>query len=115
MPGFVEDTIAGTTPEDVGCRRAAIVFIDVDLGKPARLALDFVRPALRNGGIIILDDYFAYKGSVTDGVAGAFEAFKAKNPNLVFLRIFDYGYGGQGFVLAAGAAADGAPSGAGSP
>ena len=57
VPGFVEDTIAGTTHEDVECRRAAIVFIDVDLGKPARLALDFVRPALRNGGIIILDDY----------------------------------------------------------
>ena len=51
---------------------------------------------------------------MTDGVAGAFEAFKAKNPNLVFRRIFDYGYGGQGFVLAAGAAADGAPSHAGS-
>jgi hypothetical protein len=35
-------------------------------------------------------------------VAGAFGDFQAANPSLQFRRLFDYGHGGQGFVLAAG-------------
>ena len=60
-------------------------------------------PAMQNGMVLILDDYFAYTGSLQAGVAGAFHRFQSEHPHLVFRRFFDYGHGGQGFVLAGGA------------
>lgn len=101
-PGFLEDTVQGKDIGAAGVERVAVAFIDVDLGTPARIALDYLYPALQNGSVLVLDDSFAYRGSLERGVAGAFESFKAEHPELVFRRAFDYGYGGQAFVLARG-------------
>lgn len=98
-PGWLEDTIQNRTAPEVGIGKVAVAFIDVDLGAPAKIALDFLVPALQPGSIVILDDYFAYRGSLTRGVGGAFDAFQAQHPAMKFRRLFDYGYGGQGFIL----------------
>jgi hypothetical protein len=98
--GYVEDTVGGKQPTDLNISKVAVAFIDVDLGEPTRVALDFLAPALQEGSVIIFDDYFAYRGSLGLGVAGAFEAFRKKHPEFVFRRLLDYGYGGQGFILA---------------
>ncbi len=102
VPGYFEQSLAGQTAPSMGINAIAVALVDCDLGTPARLALDFMQPALQNGSVLILDDYFAYRGSATTGVAGAFADFQAANPTLQFRRLFDYGHGGQGFVLAAG-------------
>ena len=102
VAGYFEQSLAGQTAVDMGIPAIAVALVDCDLGTPARLALDFMRPALQNGTVLILDDYFAYRGSTNTGVAGAFADFQAAHPNLVFRRFFDYGHGGQGFILAAG-------------
>jgi hypothetical protein len=101
-PGFLEDTVQGKDIVAAGVERVAVAFIDVDLGAPARIALDYLYPALQNGSVLVLDDSFAYRGSLKKGVAGAFESFKTEHPELVFRRAFDYGYGGQAFVLVQG-------------
>jgi hypothetical protein len=103
VKGYFEDTIRTKTALEFGIRKISVAFIDCDLGSPALLALNFMAPALQNGTILILDDNFAYGGSQTLGVAGAFQQFRRAYPNLVFRRLFDYGHGGQGFVLAQGA------------
>ena len=99
IPGFFEESIAGKNAREFGIKNIALALIDCDLGSPSKIALDFIKPALHEGSIIILDDYFAYKGSLTKGEAGAFEEFKIKYPELNFRRIFDYGLGGRGFIL----------------
>lgn len=102
VKGYFENTIQVKTASDFGIDKISVAFIDCDLGTPAMLALNFIQPALQNGTILILDDYFAYQGSLRTGVAGAFQQFQSDHPQLVFRRLFDYGYGGQGFVLANG-------------
>jgi hypothetical protein len=101
--GYFEDSIQAKAAPDFGIEKISVALIDCDLGTPALLALNFMRPALQNGTVLILDDYFAYQGSQRNGVAGAFQQFQSRHPNLIFRRLFDYGYGGQGFVLADGA------------
>jgi O-methyltransferase len=103
VPGYFEDSLAGKTAPALGIQSIAVALIDCDLGTPAELALNFMRPALQNGSVLILDDYFAYRADPARGVAGAFARFQAENPALHFRRLFDYGHGGQGFVLAHGA------------
>ena len=102
VPGYVEETIGGKAAREMGIERVAVAFIDVDLGEPARIALDFIGSALQDGSIVVFDDFFAYRGSLERGVAGAFEDFRRRNPEMIFRRIFDYGYGGQGWILAKG-------------
>jgi hypothetical protein len=57
-------------------------------------------PGLSPGSIILLDDFFAYRGSERKGVAHAFKEFREAHPHMNFRRLLDYGYGGQGFILA---------------
>lgn len=103
VKGYLEETIGAKTALDFEIQKISVALIDCDLGTPAWLALNFMAPAMQNGMILILDDYFAYKGSQQVGVAGAFQQFQTEHPHLLFRRLFDYGHGGQGFVLAEGA------------
>lgn len=103
VKGYFEETIQAKTALDFGIEKISVALIDCDLGTPALLALNFMAPALQNGTVLILDDYFAYRGSQKEGVAGAFAQFQARHPHLVFRRLFDYGHGGQGFILVDGA------------
>jgi hypothetical protein len=99
VPGYFEATLAGKRPADLGIGVVAVALVDCDLGTPAELALEFLGPALQPGSVLILDDYFAYRGSKEQGVAGAFERFRARWPALGFRRLFDYGHGGRGLVV----------------
>ena len=99
VPGFLEETIEGRKPSDLGGDKVAFAFIDLDLGTPAEIALEFIAPGLQQGSIIMMDDFFAYRGSLNRGVAGAFNHFRRGNPQFEFRRCFDYGYFGQGFIV----------------
>jgi len=99
IKGYFEDTLTNTSAIDMGINKAAVVLIDCDLGSPAKLALKFIAPILQLGTVVILDDYFSYKGSATKGVAGAFLEFKQQHPNIIFRRLCDYSHGGRAFVV----------------
>ncbi len=49
--------------------------------------------------VIILDDFYSFKGASNKGVAGAFNEFCQDNPGLLFRKVFDYGYGGVAYIL----------------
>jgi len=89
VDGFFEETLKSNPKSNL----AKIVFIDSDTYSSARLALNYLRPTIQKGTIIILDDYFSYKGLKTKGVCGAFQKFIKKN-NIFTRTIFSYGMGG---------------------
>jgi len=89
VDGFFEDTLVSRSKSDF----ARIIFIDSDTFSSAWLALNFVLPIIQKGTIIILDDYFSYKGSKEKGVCGAFKKFIIDN-DISNRTIFFYGMGG---------------------
>ena len=99
IKGFYEDTIKNKTTKDLKIDKAKIIMIDCDLKEPATLALAFVKPSFQEGTIILFDDYVFFKGSKEKGEYGAFDDFKKKNPEILFRRIFDYGYGSRAFIV----------------
>ncbi|MBC7457941.1 MAG: hypothetical protein H7235_06660 [Bdellovibrionaceae bacterium] len=99
VEGYFEDSIKGKAPDDFGIEKVRILFIDCDLKDPARIALDFCLPKLQVGTVLIMDDYFSYKGQANKGVSGAFIEFNDINKNLVWRRIYEYGYGGVAYIL----------------
>lgn len=100
VKGYFENTVANKATTDV-CSddKCAILFIDCDLMGPARIALDFIRPILQNGTIIILDDYWAYKGSNCLGTRGALQSFLSENPKIKIRDYYPYGHGGHSVVV----------------
>lgn len=99
IEGYFENTLKGRTALDLGIKKARIVFIDCDLLDPSALALDFILPTLQSGTVLIMDDFFSYRGNPTRGVCGAFEALNRKHPELKWRHIGDYGMGGVIFIL----------------
>ena len=98
--GYFEDTVADKKPEDI-CKsdKCAVVFIDCDLMNPAYIALNFIRPILQPGSIIIIDDYFSYRGNEKLGPSGAFSKFLSENKNVKVREYCSYGYGGKSFIV----------------
>ncbi len=100
IEGYFDETLKGHKASEYGIGKARIVFVDCDMKGPVEDTLEFVKPILQQGTIIILDDFFAYKGDLKRGVGGAFFEFCEKNPSMVFRKLFDYGYGGVAYMLA---------------
>lgn len=102
IKGYFEDTVQNKPTADIcGKDLCAILFIDCDLMGPAGVALNFIKPILQQGTIIILDDYWGYKGSANLGICGAMEAFLAANPGVKVRDYYSYGYGGHSFIVTA--------------
>jgi len=53
---------------------------------------------IQEGTIILFDDFVFFKGSKNKGEYGAFADFRKKYPEILFRRIFDYGYGSRAFI-----------------
>ena len=98
IEGFYKDTIENKTTQDLKISKSRVVLIDCDLKESTRLALEFIRPSIQEGTIILFDDYVFFKGNVDKGEYGAFNEFQKKYPEILFRRIFDYGYGSRAFI-----------------
>lgn len=100
IKGYFEDSIANKNCNEIsGNDKCAVIFIDTDLMNPSRIALDFIKPILQEGSIIILDDFFAYKGSSLKGTAGAVNSFLKDNPSIELREYYKYGHGGISFIV----------------
>ncbi len=99
VKGFFSKTLKEKTAPERGIKAARVVLIDCDLKGATTEALTFLLPVLQPGMILILDDFYGFRGSQKNGVAGAFNAFKEANPQLKFSKVFSYGYGGVAFML----------------
>ena len=99
VKGFFEDTIKNKTTNDLNIGKARVVLIDCDLKESTRLALEFIKASIQEGTIILFDDLVFYKGDKNKGEYGAFSDFRKKYPEILFRRIFDYGYGSRAFIV----------------
>lgn len=101
IPGYFEETVQGKSPLQVLGRdeKVAIIFIDCDLMGPALIALTFAKTMLQPGSIVILDDYWAYKGSTELGTCGALQTFLKGQSEIKMRDYYPYGHGGMSFVV----------------
>ena len=99
IEGFYKDTIKNKTTVDFKIDKARLIMIDCDLKESTRLALEFIKPSIQEGTIILFDDFVFFKGSKNKGEYGAFADFRKKYPEILFRKIFDYGYGSRAFIV----------------
>ena len=93
IKGFFNETIKDKTTQDLNIDKARVVLIDCDLKESTLLALEFIRPSIQEGTIILFDDYIWFKGINKKSEYSAFNDFKNKYPEILFREAFDYRYG----------------------
>jgi len=100
VKGYFEDSIRGKNPQDLAPgQKCAIAFIDCDLKGPALIALQYIRPILQPGSIIILDDVYAYRANPSLGVYGAWQEFLSLHPGVKVREYFNWGVSGKSYIV----------------
>ena len=96
--GFYKDTIKNKTTTDLKIDKSRVIMIDCDLKESTHLALEFIKPSIQEGTIILFDDYNYFKGNKDKGEYAAFSNFRKKYPEILFRKIFDFAYSGEAFI-----------------
>jgi hypothetical protein len=61
VEGWFADSLTTTTRQELGLERAAVVKVDCDLYESTVPVLEFVLPLLRDGTVLIVDDWFLFR------------------------------------------------------
>ena len=98
VKGFFSKTLDGKTPSTYKIQKSTVVLIDCDTYDAALSCFKFIGPVIQEGTIIIIDDFYSYKGNSRKGTYGAFKDFLKEYNKYQFRRIFDYGIGGISYI-----------------
>jgi len=80
--GWFNDSLSSETANKLSLKEIAIAYIDCDLKEPALDSLNFIKPFLKNGSVLIFDDWFRNGGNSKEGVQGAANEWLEKNPDI---------------------------------
>lgn len=86
VKGFYDKTLTPDAKARLGLRRAAIVNIDCDLYESTIVVLDFITDLVRQGTILVFDDWFCYQGRPDCGEQQACREWLARNPQLELIE-----------------------------
>lgn len=93
VPGFFKESLRNHDP----CVKAAIIWIDCDLYSSTVEVLEFIKPLLQEGTMILFDDF---GGTDVRGERRALKEFLERNPDIEFTPYMKFHTKGQAFVVA---------------
>ena len=99
VPGFFDQTLNQETANAIGLTHIAVVHIDSDLYESAKMALDFCTPYLRDGSIVIFDEWFQFRGNPFLGEQRAFSEWREEHPDWTVTEFGTSGPWSKAFIL----------------
>jgi len=82
--GWYSNVLKASLPEKIGLSKIAVALIDCDLYASTIPVLDFLTNLLVDGGIIIFDDWYLFRGHPDLGPQRAFREWQARVPEFQF-------------------------------
>lgn len=99
VPGFYDRSLPAFDVSRFRGLHAAIVHVDVDLYESARQVLAWVTPFLRQGSILLFDDWNMFDASWRHGERAAAREWLGANPGFNLESFAKYGFHGEAFIL----------------
>jgi O-methyltransferase len=99
VAGFYEQTLRPELYDKLGLDRAALVWIDCVLYESARSVLEFVRPLLQNGSLLMFNDFYRFKGHPALGERKALSEFLAAHPDILVTEYAKFASVGQTYLV----------------
>lgn len=97
VEGFYEDSLTATLQSNMPM--VGIVHIDVDLYSSTKQVLEFIKPLIVSGTVILFDDYYAFPPDGKKGEMRAFKEFINENQNISVREWKAYSTFGQSFFI----------------
>ena len=66
---------------------ASLIYIDCDLRESAVPVFKFITDLIQDGTLLLVDDFFRYKGHPNKGIRGVFNEWAANNPQITFTEL----------------------------
>jgi O-methyltransferase len=102
VAGFYAETLRPELPKKLGLDRAALVWIDCVLYESARCVLEWIRPLLQDGTVLMFNDFYRFKGHPEMGERKALAELMAANPDLLVTEYAKFASVGQAFLVHTG-------------
>ncbi len=99
ISGWYEETLTPELYDRIKLSRAAIVYIDCDLYESAKTALQWIRPIIQDGTLLIFDDYYCFTGHPEFGERRAFTEFLAETASFKATEYARFHTAGQAFIV----------------
>lgn len=84
---FVKGWYNKTLKQDYNIKKLSAVHIDCDYYESTKDVLQFIKPLLQEGTIILFDDWHLFKGNPNYGEPKAFSEFIKENKDLFFTEV----------------------------
>lgn len=101
--GWFADTLEGegarTTNQKFGGNKIAAVWLDADLYEPTLSALNFLTPRLQDGTVMMLDNWFLFKGHPDRGERKALSEWLKNNPHIILTPFYNFSWHGTSFIV----------------
>lgn len=82
VPGWFDRSLTPETKSQNDLSAAALVFIDCDLYESTVPVLNFITDLIQDGTVIVVDDYFRYRGHPEKGIQRAMNEWLSRNPDI---------------------------------
>lgn len=99
VEGFYDQTLQDRARVAPDLRAAAVVWIDCDLYSSTVHVLDFVTELLRDGSVLIFDDWHCFRSRPDRGEQKACAEWLARNPHITLVPYRDFHWAGRSFVV----------------
>jgi len=97
IKGFYENSLTKQLKEELPC--IGLLHIDVDLYSSTKTILNFVKPLLVDGGLILFDDYYCFKPTTETGEKRALNEFLRENTEIEMIPWKAYSTFGQSYFV----------------
>jgi hypothetical protein len=84
VEGWYDQTLTRETSLAHNIQTAAVIHVDCDLYESAKPVMNFIKPFLTDGTVIIFDDWYCFRGNPELGEQRAFREFKDSLPDWLF-------------------------------
>lgn len=102
VPGWFDESLTDQTKKEHELQIASVVFIDCDLYRSAVPVLEFLTSLIRQGSILLFDDWYNFKADPKKGVQRATNDWLASNQHVKLERWFPFCHHGQSFIVQMG-------------
>jgi O-methyltransferase len=84
VKGFYDESLTDGLRDELLPTKAAVVYVDCDLYTSTVPVLEFIRPFLQRGTIIVFDDWMCFLGDPDKGERKAWAEFRQRYPEMRF-------------------------------
>lgn len=99
VKGFYEDSLTEELREQYHFKPASVVLLDCDYYSSTKTALDWMKPYIKVGTILLFDDWFSYGDDNELGQQKALEEFLAEETQYHAEPLWEFIHHGKGFIL----------------